>query len=163
MVVTESWSKECSKCTLWAPPRHLFIIPCISNSLPRWLVESGILKSCAHNDRSLLFQLLLIAMLEKGKVIQFKNWFYKNLLQLLLWVCPENVLGQDHASPQKGKHVQLCPVWQIICKLLSYVEAQENPLWRKTFQVRIVQQVLHRIWISKKTSAKTHWGKAIQV
>ena len=23
MVVTESWSKECSKCTLWAPPRLL--------------------------------------------------------------------------------------------------------------------------------------------
>ena len=25
MVVTESWSKECSKCTLWAPPRHSFL------------------------------------------------------------------------------------------------------------------------------------------
>ena len=46
MVVTESWSKECSKCTLWAPPRHLFKIPFISNSLPWWLVESGLLKSC---------------------------------------------------------------------------------------------------------------------
>ena len=26
-MVTESWSKECSKCTLWAPPRHPFQIP----------------------------------------------------------------------------------------------------------------------------------------
>ena len=40
LVVTESWSNECSKCTLWAPPRHLFQIPFISNSLPWWLVES---------------------------------------------------------------------------------------------------------------------------
>ena len=32
MVVTESWSKECSKCTLWAP---LFQIPCI------WTVHQG--------------------------------------------------------------------------------------------------------------------------
>ena len=48
MVVTESWSKECSKCTLWAPPRHLFQIPFISNSLPWWLVESGLLNSCSQ-------------------------------------------------------------------------------------------------------------------
>ena len=111
---------------------------------------------------SLLFQLLLIAIMEKGKW-WFKNWFCKNLHQLLFWVCPENVLGQDHASPQKGKHAQLCPVWHIICKRLSFDEAQEIPLWRETFQVRTVQQVLRPTSTSQDTSAYTHWSKAIQV
>ena len=34
-VVTESWSKECSECTLWAPPRQPCQIP-FNNSVSTW-------------------------------------------------------------------------------------------------------------------------------
>ena len=103
--------------------------------------------------------------LYNGKRESDRSWIGHEifLLQLLLWVCADNIVSQDHASPRKGEDAQLCPLWQIICKRLSFDDAQKIPLWRETFQVQTLQQVLHRIWRSKKTPANTLWSKAIQV
>ena len=58
LVVTESWSNECSKCTLWAPPRRLFKIPFFLIVQPGDWLSQGQKTKISHFGSDVLVEVL---------------------------------------------------------------------------------------------------------